>query len=232
MVWYFERACTIAANGIPSLPSLSLALSTRWLYPESGWVSSSRRCCDPWSHRYSVTGASSGFGRTMTELALSKGDKVLATLRNPSELADLQATYPADQLHVCRLDVTAPDEIPRAFQEAKAAFGRVDVVFNNAGTALKSEAEGTPPAAARALFEVNFWGAVNVSTEAVRFFREENEPCGGLLLNNSSYLGVVPLSSGAFYSAAKHGMLRWYVLWLLGAHYGGSIGRVYRVARW
>ena len=95
-------------------------------------MSSSRRSYDPWSHYSSVTGALSGFDHTMTELALSKGDKVLATLYNPSDLADLQATYLADKLHMCRLNITVLDEILRTFQEAKAAFGRVDVIFNNA----------------------------------------------------------------------------------------------------
>ena len=71
-----------------------------------------------------------------------------------------------------------------------------------------------------------------MSTEAVRFFREENKPYGSMLLNNSSYLGVIPLPGGAFYSAAKHGMLCWSVFWLSGIHNGGSIRRFYGIARW
>ena len=141
----------------------------------------------------------------MTEHALSKGEKVLASLRSPPELADLQGRYGLDQLRVAKLDVTAPDEITRAFREAANAFGRVDVVFNNAGRSVVGEVEGTPPDAARALFEVNFWGATNVSTEAVRVFRDVNAPRGGVLLTVSSYLGVKAVPRVGYYAATKHG---------------------------
>lgn len=167
----------------------------------------------------------------MAELALSKGDKVVATLRNPSELAELQQMYTEDQLRLSRLDVAVHDEILRTFQEAKDAFGRVDVVFNNAGRSVYGEAEGTPPDLARGLFDINFWGAVNVSTEAVRFFREENEPRGGVLLNHSSYLGICTFPRAAFYNASKHGMLhRPVMLLLLSAYNINSLGWVHRDA--
>lgn len=115
------------------------------------------------TRRRTVTGCSSGFGRIMTEYALQHGDKVVATLRKPTELADLQSAYPTSQLLVVQLDVTQPQEIAGAFAAAKAAFGRVDVVFNNAGFAAAGEVESTPDDLARRLFETNFWGAVNVS---------------------------------------------------------------------
>jgi len=68
------------------------------------------------------------------------------------------------------MDVSKPQDITDAFAQAEIHFGRIDVVFNNAGYAIMGEVEGTPDDQARALFEVNFWGAVNVSKEAVRFF--------------------------------------------------------------
>ena len=90
----------------------------------------------------------------MTEAALAHGDKVVATLRKPEALESLQAKYPADKLLVTKLDVTKPDEIESAFAKAKEAFGRVDVVFNNAGWGVIGEIEGTPDVQARAMFEV------------------------------------------------------------------------------
>ena len=60
---------------------------------------------------------------------------------------------------------------------------------------------------ARELFDVNFWGAVNVSREAVRFFREVNNPQGGLLLQASSAGGIESLSALPYYCASKHGGL-------------------------
>ena len=90
----------------------------------------------------------------MTEAALAHGDKVVATLRKPKALESLQAKYPADRLLVTKLDVTKSDEIESAFAKAKEAFGRVDVVFNNAGWGVIGEIEGTPDDQARAMFEV------------------------------------------------------------------------------
>jgi hypothetical protein len=60
-------------------------------------------------------------------------------------------------------------------------------VYNNAGQGFMQEAEGTPIGRAMALMDVNFWGAVTVSIEAVRFFREENpKVAGGMLVQVSS----------------------------------------------
>ena len=81
----------------------------------------------------------------------------------------------------------------------------MDVVFNNAGYSVLGEVEGFSDDAAKALFETNFWGAVNVSKEAIRFFRDVNVPAGGRLLNVSSFIGMVPYPLLGFYSATKHG---------------------------
>lgn len=74
--------------------------------------------------------------------------------------------------------------------------------------AALGEIEGTPLDVARQLFEVNFWGAINVAREAVRFFREENEPSGGYLLNVSSLASLVGPPGLGFYGSAKSGMSR------------------------
>ena len=69
-------------------------------------------------------------------------------------LESLRAKYPADKLLVIKLDVTKVDEIESAFAKAKEAFGRIDVVLNNAGWGAIGEAEGTPDDQARAMVEV------------------------------------------------------------------------------
>ena len=149
-----------------------------------------------------VTGASSGFGKALAEVVLSKGDIVVATLRTPSVLAPLTKQYPPSQLLLLTLDVTRPSDISAAFTRTQEVFGRLDVVFNNAGYGMIGEVEGTPDADARALFEANFWGLVGVSRAAVRFFREVNPPGkGGVLLQNSSMLGFLGVVGAAFYCA-------------------------------
>lgn len=142
----------------------------------------------------------------MTERALENGDIVVATDVEPAGLSSLEAKYSPSTLVVRKLDVTVPQDIKDAFVSAKETFGRVDIVFNNAGLGMAGELEGIPLHAARKVMEVNFWGASQVSLEAVRFFREENPPkAGGRLLITSSMLGVASVPLGGYYSAAKYG---------------------------
>ncbi|KIJ39286.1 hypothetical protein M422DRAFT_135945, partial [Sphaerobolus stellatus SS14] len=151
-----------------------------------------------------VTGSSTGFGRAVTEYVLEKGDIVVATLRKPEVIADLSAKYDSSKLLVLKLDVKNPEEIKSVFAKVKETFGRLDVVYNNAGYAILVEAEATPDNMARDMFEVNFWGLVNVTKEALRFFREENEPgVGGWILMASSMSGISGLPAMTYYSASK-----------------------------
>ncbi|KIJ61446.1 hypothetical protein HYDPIDRAFT_31315 [Hydnomerulius pinastri MD-312] len=157
-----------------------------------------------------ITGASSGFGRSMTEHVLLQGDKVVATLRTPEMLDDLAARYPKNKLLVLKVDVSKGEEIDHAFAKTKEAFGRLDVVFNNAGYGVFGEVESTPAEDAQAMFDVNFWGASHVSRAAVQFFREVNEPGrGGVLLQNSSLAGFITPPGMSYYSARQVQGLHW-----------------------
>ncbi|KAH7919579.1 NAD(P)-binding protein [Leucogyrophana mollusca] len=153
----------------------------------------------PWS----VTGTSSGLGRAATEFLLEKGEIVVATLRKPEVLSDLSRKYPAERLLVVELDVTKQADINGAFAKAKETFGRVDIVLNNAGYGIVAEVEGTSESAARAVFDVNFWGAANVTRAAFKFFREENNPMGGRLMQVSSMGAVNSTPGTGYYNASK-----------------------------
>ncbi|KAG1895467.1 uncharacterized protein F5891DRAFT_668137 [Suillus fuscotomentosus] len=154
-----------------------------------------------------ITGSSSGFGRSMTEYALSRGDIVVATLRKPQVLTDLEARYSSDKLLVLKVDVTKQEDIDEAFARTRSAFGRLDVVFNNAGYGILTEIESTPDDKARELFETNFWGATNISRAAVKFFREVNEVGkGGIILQVSSAAGFHALPGLSYYAASKHAL--------------------------
>ncbi|KZT04685.1 NAD(P)-binding protein [Laetiporus sulphureus 93-53] len=150
-----------------------------------------------------ITGASSGFGRCMTDIVLRNGDIAVSTLRKPEVLADLARAYPEDRLLILKLDVTKPQEIQDYFAEAERKCGRIDVVFDNAGYGIIGEIESTPEHIARELFDVDFWGAVNVNKEAIRVFRDVNQPRGGKLLQMSSRCGVEGGPLIGFYHAAK-----------------------------
>ncbi|KAJ7116126.1 hypothetical protein C8R43DRAFT_1038527 [Mycena crocata] len=153
-----------------------------------------------------ITGTSSGFGLLMTEKALANGDRVVATLRKPDVIASLAAQYPKDKLLVLKLDVSKVEDITAGFAAAKESFGRIDIVFNNAGYGVIGEIEGTSEKLARNLFEVNFWGGVNVTKQAIGFFRDVNKPQGGLLINMSSMFGIESAPGAGFYSASKFAM--------------------------
>ncbi|KAG1731460.1 NAD(P)-binding protein [Suillus paluster] len=150
-----------------------------------------------------VTGASSGFGRAVTEFMLQKGDNVVATLRKPAMLDDLAKLYSNNRLLILPLDVTIPSDITAAFLKARETFGRIDVVFNNAGLCVISEAEGMPDNDAKRLFDTMFWGAANVTKEAVTTFRDFNQPPGGRLLQMSSRTVLRVIPGAAHYAAAK-----------------------------
>ncbi|KIJ64106.1 hypothetical protein HYDPIDRAFT_40752 [Hydnomerulius pinastri MD-312] len=152
-----------------------------------------------------ITGAASGFGKAMVALALARGDSVVAADLRINPLDEVAARFPSDQFLVVRTDVTKPDDIKAAFTSAKNAFGRIDIVYNNAGRGVIGEVESVPEEIARAVMEVNFWGVVNVSKAAVRFFREENpKGSGGTLLQVSSMLGFEGCAALSYYSASKH----------------------------
>lgn len=153
-----------------------------------------------------VTGASSGFGRELSKIVLKNGELVVAAARRTHLLDDLVAQYSADRILVVKTDVTQPQDISDCFAQALNAFGHIDVVFNNAGYADDGEVESMPDAQARGIMETNFWGAVSVTREAVKCFRESNpQGTGGCLLQMSSMYGVGGTSCGAFYTASKHG---------------------------
>ena len=121
-------------------------------------------------------------------------------------LDDLVQKYPPTRILVLKLDVTQEEQILDAFLRAKTVFGRIDVVVNNAGVGQIGEVETTEEGRTRALMETNFWGALHVTKEAVRFLRDENPAgAGGRLLQMSSYLGLVGLPGTSSYVAAKFG---------------------------
>ncbi|KAF9790396.1 hypothetical protein BJ322DRAFT_1104054 [Thelephora terrestris] len=153
-----------------------------------------------------ITGSSSGIGLSMTKTVLENGDIAIATLRKPSALDHLREKYPPNRLHILKLDIVDKEDIITAFEYAKKELGRIDIVFNNAGCGVIGEIEGTPEEVARKVFDVNFWGTMNISKEAIRFFREVNRPQGGRLWNVSSIAGILPFASLGYYSASKHAL--------------------------
>lgn len=146
-----------------------------------------------------ITGASRGFGRVWTEAALKRGDKVAATARKLSSIADLKETY-GDNVLTLELDVTKPDQVKQAVEQAHAHFGRLDIVLNNAGYSLVGTIEESNADEIRALYETNVLGPVAVIQAALPLLRKQG---GGHIVGTSSNLGQVTLPVIGYYCSSK-----------------------------
>ncbi|MEL6205540.1 MAG: SDR family oxidoreductase [Pseudomonadota bacterium] len=148
-----------------------------------------------------VTGCSSGFGRLTAQTFAKAGWSVVATMRSPekeTELAD------GPQMLVTKLDVSDPGSIKAAFTAARARFGQVDAVVNNAGYGGDGLFEQVGDADIRAMFETNVFGAMNVMREALPEMRANG---AGAIVNVTSMAGHCGLPGHAVYSASKHAMV-------------------------
>jgi NAD(P)-dependent dehydrogenase (short-subunit alcohol dehydrogenase family) len=146
-----------------------------------------------------VTGSSRGLGRAITEAALAAGDCVAATARRPEQLDDLVDRY-GDRVAAVALDVTDYAAAARAVQATVAAFGRVDVVVNNAGYADLASVEDMTIDAFRAQIETNLLGVVNVTKAALPVLREQGS---GHVIQISSLGGRIANAGLSAYQAAK-----------------------------
>jgi NADP-dependent 3-hydroxy acid dehydrogenase YdfG len=146
-----------------------------------------------------ITGASRGFGRVWTDAALKRGDKVAATARNLASIADFNEKYGANVLTL-ELDVTKPDQVKTAVEQAHAHFGRLDIVLNNAGYSLVGTIEEASANDVRALYDTNIFGALSVIQAALPLMRKQG---GGHILGTSSGLGHVTMPVIGYYCSSK-----------------------------
>jgi len=146
-----------------------------------------------------VTGSSSGLGRNIAEAVLAAGDNLIATARNPHQLEDLVQKY-GDHVRTAALDVTDEAAAAAAVQLAVSAFGRLDVVVNNAGFGDVSPFEQLSSERFKAVVDTNFYGVVNVTRAALPILRQQKS---GLILQISSIGGRLALPGNSPYHAAK-----------------------------
>lgn len=146
-----------------------------------------------------VTGCSSGFGRILAEMALARGDRVIATARKVEQLVDLTAGRP-DQLLTLALDVTDPESVNVAMAQAEAAFGHLDVLVNNAGFGLIGAVEELEPHEYRPMFDTNLFGVIEVTRAALPLIRRIG---GGRIVNFSSVGGFAGRQGFGLYNASK-----------------------------
>lgn len=146
-----------------------------------------------------ITGTSRGFGRIWAEAALKRGDKVAATARELTSIADLKKRF-GDAVLPMALDVTDADQVRHAVLQAHAHFGKLDVVLNNPGYTLVGTAEEVSEADVHALFDTNYFGMLRVIQAALPLLRAQGS---GHILGVSSTMGIVAMPLIGFYSASK-----------------------------
>ncbi|MEV0431763.1 SDR family NAD(P)-dependent oxidoreductase [Nocardia sp. NPDC050413] len=146
-----------------------------------------------------ITGASRGLGRAFAEAALKAGDRVVAVARNIDPLDDLAATYP-QTLARFSLDVADHAAVFDGVRQAFDAFGRLDVVVNNAGGMLYGMVEEATEDQIRAHLDVNFFGAVWVSQAVLPYLRAQG---GGRILQVTSMGSTGGMATVGFYGAGK-----------------------------
>ena len=125
-----------------------------------------------------ITGASRGLGRAFAAAALQAGDRVIGAARHVEPLADLAGQYPEHLVRIS-LDVTDRAAVFAAVEQASAAFGRLDIVVNNAGAMLLGMVEEASEEQIRAHFDVNLFGAVWVTQAVLPHLRAQG---GGRIL--------------------------------------------------
>lgn len=146
-----------------------------------------------------ITGSSSGFGRAIAQAVLDRGEKVVVTARNPQQVEDIQTKHP-DRALAVQLDVTKPEQIKAAVEQAIAKFGRIDVLVNNAGYGAMGALEELSDEATRHQFETNVFGALNMMRAVLPSMRQHRS---GYILNLSSVGGFVSFPGAGIYCATK-----------------------------
>ena len=147
-----------------------------------------------------ITGSSRGRGRALAEAALEAGDTGVATARHPERLEDLVELF-GDRVRLVQHDVTDPAAAVRAVDTAVEAFGRLDVVVNNAGYAEAAALEDTTEESFRAQLETDLFGVFHVTRAALPVLRRQRS---GHFLQISSIGGRVGGSPGlGAYQTAK-----------------------------
>ncbi len=141
-----------------------------------------------------ITGCSTGIGRDLATRMTAAGYVVVATARRGESLDGLEVA-----LNLA-LDVTSDESVTAAIAQVMEAYGRIDVLVNNAGYGVRGVIEELPAAAVRAMFDVNVFGALRLMQAVIPHMRVRGS---GTIVNISSVAGRLSLPIIGAYSATK-----------------------------
>ncbi|MGI6786963.1 MAG: SDR family oxidoreductase [Acholeplasmataceae bacterium] len=138
-----------------------------------------------------ITGASSGIGLANAKRFIAKGHKVYGIAHNEFEL---------ENLNYYQADITDHQRINEIVKEIYDKEKRIDILLNSAGMGISGAVEDTNVKDAERMFDINFFGAVNITNQVIPYMRENGF---GRIANISSVAGVLPIAFQTFYSANK-----------------------------
>ena len=146
-----------------------------------------------------ITGCSTGFGRELAKEVLTAGYKAVVTARKVEDIEDIVKEFPENAFAI-KLDVTSPEQIKDAVEQAVKHFSTIDVLVNNAGIGYFGAIEESEDEEVRKMFEINFWGLANMTKAVLPILRKQKS---GHILNVASIGGLVGFPAVGFYNATK-----------------------------
>ncbi len=148
-----------------------------------------------------VTGGTSGIGKATAIGLAEAGWSVVVCGRRKDRLEALEQSH---GMTAVECDVTDPDAVEALFETIRTEFGRIDLVFNNAGRFAPATVFGDLDVSVwREMIDTNLNGAFYVARAAFRLMREQS-PQGGRIINNGSISAYVPRPHAASYTTSKH----------------------------
>ena len=151
-----------------------------------------------------VTGAGTGIGRAVSLALLADGYRVVLVGRRPEPLAEVVATSGTDRALAIPTDVGNPASVDALFAQVKTTFGRLDLLFNNAGVSgIGKSFEDIPFDHWQNIVNINLTGSFLCAQGAFRLMKDQS-PQGGRIINNGSISAHAPRPSSAPYTSTKH----------------------------
>ncbi|MGD0753405.1 MAG: SDR family oxidoreductase [Anaerolineales bacterium] len=144
-----------------------------------------------------ITGCSSGIGRDLAQRLAHSGYTVVATARKVESLEDLPVALKLP------LDVTSPESIQKAVEQTVREQGRIDVLVNNAGYALRGAVEEVPIEQVRQMFDANVFGVMRMIQAVVPQMRGQK---AGRIINISTIAGRMVFPGNGSYSSTKYAL--------------------------
>ncbi|WP_299312038.1 oxidoreductase [uncultured Aquimarina sp.] len=146
-----------------------------------------------------ITGISSGLGKALAESVIEKGDFVIGTFRQESQVKEFNKKH-TKNVKAMLLDITNEKSVKNCVEEIIADYGKIDVLVNNAGIGFVGAVEETSLEEVRSVFESNFFGTLKMTQTVLSYMRKEKR---GHIVQISSHGGIKAFAGFGIYNASK-----------------------------